>query len=240
MALDDLNLTGPEGGADAGAERQFPFSRDPRLRPGEAKVMKERFKCGTRYYEECAAEPFKRCRELYIGYHWPRSRKWRQHVPVINYLRYVVDTMAASLAHTPGDVDLKPLDETGELNLPASRRAYSGECRPSLDVRETDDVVEVSVDLAGVAAEAIRVLFRAGVLVVVGEKAPAATAGDEQFHLVEREFGRFARAVRLEGAFDVGNARAALQHGELTITLPKIADRRGGALRIPVSASDRS
>jgi HSP20 family protein len=135
--------------------------------------------------------------------------------------------------------DIRELFEELSHSLPHTRRAYSGECRPSLDVRETDAAVEVSVDVAGVAAEAIRVLFRGGVLVVAGEKAPVTMSGDEQFHLVEREFGRFARAVRLEGAFDVEHAHATLHRGELTVTLPKIADRRGRALRILVTASDR-
>ena len=68
---------------------------------------------------------------------------------------------------------------------------------------------------------------------------PPATA-EPTFHLVEREFGRFARAVRLTGAFDVQRARASLAAGELTIVLPRLADRRGQAHTIPVtSPADR-
>jgi HSP20 family molecular chaperone IbpA len=53
---------------------------------------------------------------------------------------------------------------------------------------------------------------------------------------VEREFGRFARAVRLNGAFNVPQASAALADGELTIVLPKLLERRDRAHRIPVTA----
>jgi len=53
---------------------------------------------------------------------------------------------------------------------------------------------------------------------------------------VEREFGRFARAVRLTGAFDVGQARASLSAGELTIVLPRLAERRGQAHAIPITS----
>ena len=77
------------------------------------------------------------------------------------------------------------------------QRAYSGECHPSLDVLETDRAVEVTVDVAGVPADALRVLFRAGVLLDRRRKGAARPAPDQTFHLVEREFGRFARAVRL-------------------------------------------
>ncbi len=75
-------------------------------------------------------------------------------------------------------------------------------------------------------------------LIVAGEKAPPLSTGEQTFHLVEREFGRFARAVRLTGAFDVAQSHATLADGELTIVLPKMADRRGRAHRIPISSGN--
>jgi HSP20 family protein len=140
-------------------------------------------------------------------------------------------------ASESGDLadDIRELFEELAGTLRHDLRAYSGECHPSLDVLETDRSIEVVVDVAGVPREALRILFRAGVLLVAGEKAPGPAAGDQTFHLVEREFGRFARAVRLNGAFDIEKSHATLSRGELTIVLPKMADRRGQAHRIPVS-----
>jgi HSP20 family protein len=123
-----------------------------------------------------------------------------------------------------------------DASLPPDQRAYSGEYHPALDVRETDEAIDVTVDVAGVPAAAIRVLFRGNVLVVAGEKAPAPTGPHQSYHLVEREFGRFARVVEVPGAFDVARATAEMSDGELTIVLPKVADRRGRAHRIPVTA----
>jgi hypothetical protein len=57
------------------------------------------------------------------------------------------------------------------------------------------------------------VLFRDAVLIVAGEKAPAAIPSDSDFHFLERGFGRFARAVQLTGAFEIGQARASLVAG---------------------------
>ena len=48
-------------------------------------------------------------------------------------------------------------------------------------------------------------------VLIAGEKAPPPTSPEQTFHLVEREFGRFARAVRVNGAFDVPHARATLR-----------------------------
>jgi HSP20 family protein len=132
--------------------------------------------------------------------------------------------------------DVRELFEDLASQLPHEHRAYSGECRPTLDVLETDEAVEVVVDVSGIPPSALRVLFRAGVLLIAGEKAPPRTAEDHTFHLVEREFGRFARAVRLTGAFDVGAARASVDAGELTVVLPKIVERRDRSHRITVSA----
>jgi HSP20 family protein len=72
-------------------------------------------------------------------------------------------------------------------------------------------------------------------VIVAGEKAPARTGEEQTYHLVEREFGRFARAVRVNGSFDIQHARATMRHGELIVVLPKLTERRGRAHRIPVS-----
>jgi HSP20 family protein len=136
--------------------------------------------------------------------------------------------------------EIRELFDDLSRTLDRGQRAYSGECHPALDVLETNEAIEVSVDAAGVPAQALRVLFRAGVLLIVGEKAPGPTTGEQTFHLVERAFGRFARAVRLTGAFDLQHARATLRDGELTIVLPKLEDRRGQPHRIPITQAPPS
>ena len=134
--------------------------------------------------------------------------------------------------------DIRELFEDLAANLKHEQRAYSGECRPSLDVLETSLGVEIIVDVSGVPPEALRVLYRAGVVIIAGEKAPTPVGADQSFHLVEREFGRFARVVRLSGAFDVQSAQASIRNGELTVILPKVAERRGRAHRVPITTRD--
>jgi HSP20 family protein len=136
--------------------------------------------------------------------------------------------------------DVRALFEDLAGSLSHEQRAYSGESHPLLDVYESESAVEILMDVSGVAREAIRILYREGVVLIVGEKAPASATAAHTFHLVEREFGRFARAVRVNGAFDVDRARATLRDGELTVQLPKMAERRGQAHRIPVSGTDRT
>ncbi len=140
----------------------------------------------------------------------------------------------------PGDAtdladDIRDLFEDLAHRNTGTQPAYSGDCHPSLDVRETEHAIEVTMDVAGVPPDAIRLLFRSGVLLIAGDKAPDTAPEPPVFHLIERTFGRFARAVRLGGAFDVKRASATLRDGELSITLPKQDERRGQAHRIPIT-----
>jgi HSP20 family protein len=112
----------------------------------------------------------------------------------------------------------------------------AGQCEPPMDVIETPAGIEIIIDLPGVPASGVRVLFSQGTLVVAGRKLPHPCADREAaFHLAERSFGRFARAIRLSGAVDAGRATAVFDAGELVITLPRIDERRGRDIQIPVS-----
>jgi len=110
------------------------------------------------------------------------------------------------------------------------------EYTPPLDVLETDTAVQVLLDLPGVASAQIDVVFSRNVLLISGEKAPPAPdEADAAFHIAERAFGRFARAIGLEGAYDANKAVATLTDGELRVVLPRLHERRGGRIRIPVT-----
>jgi HSP20 family protein len=122
----------------------------------------------------------------------------------------------------------RELDRAGESTL-------AGECTPAVDVYENGDALEVAVDLPDVDPAAIRIVFKGDTLLVVGLKAPRRGHGNATFHLVERGYGRFARAVRLSLACDTRRARATLIGGELRINVPKIAERRGEPVRVPIA-----
>jgi HSP20 family protein len=82
---------------------------------------------------------------------------------------------------------------------------------------------------------AVRIVCKGDSVLIAGEKAPRRARAESTFHLVERGYGRFARAVRLTRSCDTSKATATLQNGELHISLPKIADRRGKAVSIPIT-----
>jgi len=122
-----------------------------------------------------------------------------------------------------------------ELGRAFGSESLAGECSPALDVYETDDTLEITVDLPGVVASAIRVIAKGDSVLIAGEKAARRVRGESSFHLVERGYGRFARVVRLGRACDTARAQARLGGGELRISIPKITERRGRAVQIPVT-----
>ena len=123
-----------------------------------------------------------------------------------------------------------------ELGRTFGAESLAGECSPAIDVFETDDSVELAVDLPGVEPAAVRVLMKADAVLVAGEKTARRGGRDSTFHLIERGFGRFARAVRLDRPCDAERAHATLVNGELRVSIPKIPDRRGRTIAIAIKA----
>lgn len=123
-----------------------------------------------------------------------------------------------------------------ERGRSAERPLLPGAFSPTLDAIETTDAIEIVLDVPGVPPEDLRVLLMGSVVVIVGGKMPPDQAEREQasFHLVERDFGRFARAVRLSGACDVAAATATLEAGELRVRVPRLGERRGQGILVPV------
>jgi len=121
-----------------------------------------------------------------------------------------------------------------DLGRATGNEGLAGECSPAVDIYETDESVEVVADLPGVDRSAIRILSKGDWLLIAGEKPPRRVRTESSFHLVERDYGRFARAVRVSRACDMSSASASLTHGELRVTLPKLPDRRGRVQHIAI------
>jgi HSP20 family protein len=127
-----------------------------------------------------------------------------------------------------------------ELGRTLGSESLPGECAPAVDVYETDDMLEIRMDLPGVDPAAVRVIGKGDNVLIAGEKAARRARRESSFHLVERGYGRFARVVRLGRAGDTSNARAALVNGELRVSIPKMADRRGSPIAIAIMADGLS
>jgi HSP20 family protein len=99
----------------------------------------------------------------------------------------------------------------------ASRSAWA----PMMDVRETDDHFEVSVDLPGLEPSDVSVTFEGGVLTVSGKREISGEQTNETYHRIERSYGSFARSLRLPRTADGERIEAGFDKGVLTVTVPK-------------------
>ncbi|MCL1926834.1 MAG: Hsp20/alpha crystallin family protein [Syntrophorhabdaceae bacterium] len=106
--------------------------------------------------------------------------------------------------------------------------------QPPLDVTEVDDSVRILLEMPGVPTDKVQVLVRGDRVEVIGEKLPDFPKGEISFLCLERGFGKFCRAFEVIGPVNLGMISARQKDGILTITIPKISERRGRQRRIPV------
>lgn len=94
---------------------------------------------------------------------------------------------------------------------------------PRTDVTETDKEIEVSAELPGLEREDVDISVNDGVLVVRGEKKAETEMKDKDYHVAERIYGSFYRALQLPPGVDPSTIQATMSKGVLKITIPKPA-----------------
>ncbi len=122
--------------------------------------------------------------------------------------------------------------ETAEDHI-ASRSSRWGLL--AAEVADNDDQVQVMVEVPGLEAGDIEIEVRDNVLVVRGEKKVAREETKGHYHVMERAYGRFERAIQLPTPVEDDGAKATYRNGVLTVSLPK--SRSAKAHRISVQDS---
>ena len=95
---------------------------------------------------------------------------------------------------------------------------------PSIDVVESDEAVDVVVELPGVDADDLEIQATGNTLVIKGEKNAEYDREERNLQIVERVFGSFTRAIPLAFHIDRESVDAAFDNGVLTITITKPDD----------------
>ena len=94
--------------------------------------------------------------------------------------------------------------------------------RPAVDIRENEAAYTISVEVPGVAREAIEVAVDKDVLTVRGERKLANDEADQaSVRRVERYHGTFARSFQLPPDADADGIEAKLHEGVLELTIPR-------------------
>jgi HSP20 family protein len=115
--------------------------------------------------------------------------------------------------------------------------AVMGALGANTDVTETDDSVEVSIELPGMTQDDIDISLSGGAMTVRGEKKIEHEEERKGVYMSERHYGAFHRTVPLPDGVDTDKAEAKFRNGVLTVTLPKTQEAQASIKRIPVKAA---
>lgn len=105
---------------------------------------------------------------------------------------------------------------------------------PLLDLYEVPDGLVVTVDLPGVVIQDLRIVVSQNNLTMEGTRQACRDTGRGCYLRVERNSAAFHRVVHLPIPVNPHAAVARYERGVLTVTFPKIPDRRQKAIEIPV------
>lgn len=128
---------------------------------------------------------------------------------------------------------------SSELSASGPKLARQKEWAPRVDVIETQDKVNIKVELAGVKAAHLGIQFNGerNALIIRGDRSDDTCdhGGPAAPHLLEIEYGQFAREITLPDLpLDIESSQALLANGMLNISIPKT-----GASADPVVVVER-
>lgn len=104
---------------------------------------------------------------------------------------------------------------------------------PSVDVRESDDAVVVTVEAPGFARDDLDLVVTPDGLTIRGETREEKADTRDHYRVLRSRYGRFVRTVPLPPGLDHDRAEARVKDGVLTVKFPKV-DARPGMRRVPI------
>jgi HSP20 family protein len=108
-----------------------------------------------------------------------------------------------------------------------------GTWTPAVDIYETDKDIVILAELPGMSDSDVDVEVRETVLTVKGERRFEREVKEENnYHRVERSYGKFSRAFSLPKNVDTENITARFDKGVLEVRLPKSVQPEGRAIKI--------
>lgn len=108
--------------------------------------------------------------------------------------------------------------------------------QPRVDLAETEDAVEVTVDLPGLSEKDVTVNYVRGALEVEGEKSDLHEDKNSSWLQRERFYGRFYRRIPMISEIDEDRIEAKMKNGVLTVHLPKTEQAKSSRKRIEIKA----
>ena len=101
-----------------------------------------------------------------------------------------------------------------------------------LDILEDKDDIIVRADVPGIKPNEIDLSISGDILRIKGERKRVVEREDENYHTIERGYGKFDRRVTLPTSVKVDSIKASCKDGMLTVRLPKTAEKKVGEIKV--------
>jgi HSP20 family protein len=112
--------------------------------------------------------------------------------------------------------------------------ALGGTWAPAVDIYEQDGNLVLKAELPGIEPKDVDVRVENNVLTLTGERRFENEVKREQYHRVERAYGRFSRSFTLPNVVDTGNIKAEFREGLLRVVMPKREEAKPKQISISV------
>ncbi|MHB1245925.1 MAG: Hsp20/alpha crystallin family protein [Sulfuriferula sp.] len=100
------------------------------------------------------------------------------------------------------------------------------------EVEETEKLILVRLEVPGLDRDDLDLLIEGNTLRVSGEKRYVREDEGGNYHIMERAYGSFQRTILLPQEVDSDHAEASLNHGVLTVRLPKTGVPSGKHIKV--------
>ena len=105
---------------------------------------------------------------------------------------------------------------------------------PPVDVYEDEHHITLQAEIPGVEEKDLNLHVENNVLTISGERKLETEKKKENFHRLERHYGRFTRSFTLPPTADTQNVNADFENGLLKVTIAKREEAKPKQIRIGV------
>lgn len=106
---------------------------------------------------------------------------------------------------------------------------------PAAEMRETDSMVKLQVALPGLTADDIDIHVSQAAVLISGERTQTESQQTEELVSSEFLYGKFRRVIPLSVKVENTEAKADMNNGMLTLTIPKVDNERNRVFKVKLS-----
>ncbi|MBA2132749.1 Hsp20/alpha crystallin family protein [Capillibacterium thermochitinicola] len=109
---------------------------------------------------------------------------------------------------------------------------------PSVDLKETDQEIILEADLPGMNRDDLEITVDHNQIILKGEMKRNETKEERGYHLTERRYGTFYRAIQLPVEVKAEQASAKYRNGVLEVRVPKADSAKNRGYKLKIEGDD--